>query len=205
MPSLDLTFGGRRRIPLIAAPMFLVSSPEMALAACSQGVMGSFPAHSTRSREVFADWLDQMTRGMQELRDQEIEPAPYGVNLVVHRTNERYPGDLALCIQHEVSVILTSKGAPEDVFRQIHDLRRGRLPRHRLPPPRREGARSRRRRPDRRLQRRRRPLRHPQPGTPCSTDEGGSTVARESGQSSQTEQEQRGIRPRPSSQPWSVV
>jgi len=119
--TLDLTFGGRLRIPLIAAPMFLVSSPEMALAACSRGVMGSFPAHSTRTREVFAGWLDQMTRGMQELRDQGIEPAPYAVNLVVHRTNERYPGDLELCIQHEVSVILTSKGGPEDVFRQIHD------------------------------------------------------------------------------------
>lgn len=67
--TLDLTFGGRLRIPLIAAPMFLVSSPEMALAACSQAVMGSFPTHSTRTRAVFAGWLDQMTRGMQELRD----------------------------------------------------------------------------------------------------------------------------------------
>ncbi len=74
--TLDLTFGGSLRIPLIAAPMFLVSSPEMALAACSRGVMGSFPAHSTRTRAVFAGWLDQMTRGMQELRDQGIEPAP---------------------------------------------------------------------------------------------------------------------------------
>ena len=119
--AFDLTFGGRLRIPLIAAPMFLVSSPEMALAACSRGVMGSFPAHSTRTREVFAGWLDQMSRGMRDLRERGIDPAPYAVNLVVHRTNERYPGDLELCIRHEVSVILTSKGAPEDVFRQIHD------------------------------------------------------------------------------------
>ena len=119
--TIDLSFGGRLRIPLIAAPMFLVSSPEMALAACSRGVMGSFPAHSTRTREVFADWLGQMASGMRALREQGIEPAPYAVNLVVHRTNERYPGDLDLCIQHEAPVILTSKGAPENVFRQLHD------------------------------------------------------------------------------------
>ncbi len=118
--TVDLTFGGRMRIPLIVAPMFLVSSPEMALAACSRGVMGSFPAHSTRTRDVFADWLVQMSEGMSALRERGIEPAPYAVNLVVHRTNQRYEGDLQLCIDHKVSVILTSKGAPEDVFRTIH-------------------------------------------------------------------------------------
>ena len=99
----------------------MAAESQMALAACSRGVMGGFPAHSTRTRAVFAGWLDQMTRSMHELRDQGIEPAPYAVNLVVHGMNERYPGDLELCIQHGVSVILTSKGAPEDVFRQIHD------------------------------------------------------------------------------------
>ena len=119
--TVDLTFGGRMRIPLIVAPMFLVSSPEMALAACSRGIMGSFPAHSTRTRDVFGDWLVQMSEGTTAMRERGLEPAPYAVNLVVHRTNERYEGDLQLCIDHKVSVILTSKGAPEDVFKTIHD------------------------------------------------------------------------------------
>lgn len=115
--SLDLSFGGRLRLPLIVAPMFLISSPEMALAACSRGVMGSFPAHSTRTRDVFSDWLDQMESGLEEMDD----PAPWAVNLVVHPTNKRMEGDLELCIKHRVPVILTSKGAPDDVFGHIHE------------------------------------------------------------------------------------
>ena len=114
---IDFTFGGRLKVPLIVSPMFLVSNPPLALACCSRGVMGSFPAHSTRTREVFSDWLQDMERGLAEMDS----PAPYAVNLVVHPTNERYPGDLDLCIQHKVPVILTSKGAPDDVFNRIHD------------------------------------------------------------------------------------
>ena len=115
--SLDFTFEGRMRIPLIIAPMFLISNPKMALAACSRGVMGSFPAHCTRTREVFAGWLDEMEQGLKELDN----PAPWAVNLVVHPTNERYEGDLELCAAHKVPVILTSKGAPKDAFARIHD------------------------------------------------------------------------------------
>lgn len=115
--ALDLTFGGRLRIPLIVAPMFLISNPALTLAACSRGVMGSFPAHSTRTREGFVDWLNEMERGLDALEN----PAPWAVNLVVHPTNERYEGDLALCIERKVPVILTSKGAPDDVFKRIHD------------------------------------------------------------------------------------
>jgi nitronate monooxygenase len=114
---IDFTFAGRLKIPLIVSPMFLVSNPPLALACCSRGVMGSFPAHSTRTREVFSDWLDDMKRGLAEMDS----PAPFAVNLVVHPTNERYPGDLELCIKHKVPVILTSKGAPDDVFDRIHD------------------------------------------------------------------------------------
>ncbi|MCG8442313.1 MAG: nitronate monooxygenase [Caulobacterales bacterium] len=115
--ALDLTFGGRLRIPAIAAPMFLVSCPKMALAACACGVMGSFPAHSTRTRDMFAAWIDEMARGIADMD----RPAPWAVNLVVHPTNERAEGDLELCVRHRVPVVLTSKGAPDDVFARIHD------------------------------------------------------------------------------------
>jgi len=110
-------------IPVIAAPMFLVSNPAMALACCAEGVMGSFPAHGTRDRETFAAWLVEMREGMKRLRDAPggERVAPWAVNLVVHPSNPRMAGDLALCIEHQVPVILTSKGAPGDVFRQIHD------------------------------------------------------------------------------------
>lgn len=119
--SLDLTFGGTVKAPMIVAPMFLVSSPEMAIAACSRGIIGSFPSHSTRTVEIFEAWLQQVEAGLQALRDQGLNPAPYAVNLVVNETNPRYQGDLALCVKYKVPIILTSKGAPTNAFKQIHD------------------------------------------------------------------------------------
>ncbi|MEM1402918.1 MAG: nitronate monooxygenase [Pseudomonadota bacterium] len=118
---VDIGFGGRLRIPLIVAPMFLVSSPQLTIAACGKGVMGSFPAHSTRTRDDFAKWLEQTEAGLEDLRNIGIEPAPYAVNLVVNETNPRFEGDLELCIENEVEVVLTSKGAPTDVFDRIHE------------------------------------------------------------------------------------
>ena len=115
--DFDPTFGGRLRIPLIIAPMFIVSNPEMAIAACSRGVMGTFPAHSTRTPEILEEWLTTMHRELDKLEN----PAPWGVNLVVHPTNARMETDLELCVKHRVPVILTSKGAPNDVFGKIHE------------------------------------------------------------------------------------
>lgn len=115
--TFDPTFEGRVKLPLIVAPMFLVSNPALTLAAISEGVIGSFPAHATRSREIFKEWLDEMEAGIERLDN----PAPYGVNLVVHPTNERMPGDMDLCEQYKVPIVLTSKGAPKDAFSRIHD------------------------------------------------------------------------------------
>ncbi len=120
MTAIDLTFDGTLRVPVIAAPMFLVSSPAMTIAACGSGVMGSFPAHSTRSRESFGEWLDEIDQGLRAMRASGGRPAPYAVNLVVHSSNARYEGDLALCVEREVAVVLTSKGAPEEAFDEIH-------------------------------------------------------------------------------------
>ncbi|MGL5838330.1 MAG: NAD(P)H-dependent flavin oxidoreductase [Sphingorhabdus sp.] len=109
------------RLPVIAAPMFLVSNPALALACCRSGIVGSFSAHSTRTREGFSEWLADMETGLSDMRAQGLTPAPYAVNLVVHPTNQRAEGDLELCIAHKVPIILTSKGAPGDIFAQIHD------------------------------------------------------------------------------------
>ena len=86
----------RMAIPAIAAPMFLVSNPALTLACCAEGLMGSFPAHGTRSREEFQGWLDEMQEGMKRLEDAGRKIAPWAVNLVVHASNPRYPGDLEL-------------------------------------------------------------------------------------------------------------
>src|SRR5258708_7192052 len=110
----------RMAIPAIAAPMFLVSNPALALACCSEGIMGSFPAHGTRSREEFQAWLDEMQDGMKRLEDSGCKPAPWAVNLVVHPSNPRYPGDLELVEKYQVPVVLTSKGAPGDAIKRIH-------------------------------------------------------------------------------------
>src|SRR5262249_57896355 len=96
-------------IPAIAAPMFLVSNPALALACCGEGIMGSFPAHGTRSREEFQAWLDRMLEGIRRLEDQGRKPAPWGVNLVVHASNPRYPGVLKLVEKYHVPVVLNSK------------------------------------------------------------------------------------------------
>lgn len=110
----------RMAIPLIAAPMFLVSNPALALACCAEGVMGSFPAHGTRSREEFQAWLDEMIDGIRKLEDAGRKPAPWAVNLVVHSSNPRYQGDLELVEKYKVPVVLTSKGAPGDAIKRIH-------------------------------------------------------------------------------------
>jgi nitronate monooxygenase len=107
-------------IPLIAAPMFLVSNPALAIACCSEGIMGSFPAHGTRSREEFQSWLDEMRDGIERLEEAGRKPAPWAVNLVVHPSNPRYPGDLDLVEKYRVPVVLTSKGAPGDAINRIH-------------------------------------------------------------------------------------
>src|SRR5258708_17928930 len=110
----------RLAIPAIAAPMFLVSNPALTLACCSEGIMGSFPAHGTRSREQFQAWLDEMTEGMERLEDAGKRLAPWAVNLVVHASNPRYAGDLELVEKYKVPVVLTSKGAPGEAIKRIH-------------------------------------------------------------------------------------
>lgn len=120
MPRL---FAGQVEIPVIVAPMFLVSGPALVLAACSEGVIGSFPAHATRTREIFEQHLIEVETGLAALRAQRPDAciAPYAVNLVTHETNPRMQGDLDLCVRYRVPIVLTSKSAPRDVVSRVHD------------------------------------------------------------------------------------
>jgi nitronate monooxygenase len=103
--------------------MFLVSSPALVLATCEEGVLGSFPAHSTRTREQFEDWLLEIKNGLESMRAETPgrRIAPFAVNLVTHPSNLRMEGDLTLCIKHRVPIVLTSKGAPTEAVKRIHD------------------------------------------------------------------------------------
>ncbi len=107
---------GRLRLPLVCAPMFLVSGPELVIAACRNGVVGSFPALNRRSSEEFAGWLEEIERALAG----EAAAAPFGVNLIVHRSNRRLEADLRVCVAHRVPLVITSLGAVPDVVREIH-------------------------------------------------------------------------------------
>ena len=109
-------------LPLVAAPMFLISGPELALACCKQGIVGSFPALNQRTSEGFEDWLIQMNEELDAFRgtNPDATTAPYAVNLIVHRTNPRWQADLALCVKHKVPIIITSLGAASQVVEAVH-------------------------------------------------------------------------------------
>ncbi|MEH6563489.1 MAG: nitronate monooxygenase, partial [Marinobacter sp.] len=109
-------------LPLIAAPMFIISGPELALACCREGIVGSFPALNQRTSEGFEEWLIQMNEGHGKLKEEHSEEniAPYAVNLIVHRSNPRWQADLELCVKHQVPIIITSLGAASQVVEAVH-------------------------------------------------------------------------------------
>ncbi len=109
-------------LPVIAAPMFLVSTPELVIATCKQGIVGSFPALNQRTSEGFADWLQQVSTALEAARAENPQSkiAPYAVNLIVNKSNPRLEADLDLCVQYKVPVIITSLGASQDVVDRVH-------------------------------------------------------------------------------------
>jgi nitronate monooxygenase len=111
----------RLSLPVIAAPMFLISGPELVIECCKNGIVGTFPALNQRSTEGFEEWLIQIEK---ELSDWEQETgkkaAPYGVNLIVHGSNPRLEADLKVCMKYKVPLIITSLGAVKDVVNAVH-------------------------------------------------------------------------------------
>lgn len=104
------------------APMFLVSNPELALAACQEGIVGSFPALNQRTSAGLDQWLEKMNTSLDDLRQKNpnAKIAPYAVNLIVNKTNKRLQEDLELCIKHKVPIIITSLGASPEVIQAVH-------------------------------------------------------------------------------------
>lgn len=103
----------RLRLPVIAAPMFIVSHPDLVIAQCLGGIVGSFPALNARPQEALEQWLTQIR--------QAIGDRPFAVNQIVHASNSRLEHDLEVCIRHRVPIIITSLRAPGDVVRHVHE------------------------------------------------------------------------------------
>jgi nitronate monooxygenase len=118
---LPASFEGRLTVPAIAAPMFLVSGPDLVVEACRSGVVGTFPALNQRSSEGYEAWLTEIKARLERAeRESGRAPAPFGVNLIVHRTNTRLQDDLTLTVKHRVPLVITSLGAVSDVVDAVH-------------------------------------------------------------------------------------
>lgn len=113
--------GGRLRLPVVAAPMFLISGPKLVTTCCKNGVVGTFPALNNRTTEGFDQWLTDIEKELTEYENTTgVKPAPYGVNLIVHHSNPRVQADLEICVKHKVPIIITSLGAVADLVDTVH-------------------------------------------------------------------------------------
>lgn len=112
----------RLRLPVVASPMFIVSAPDLVIAQCTSGVIGSFPSLNARPQAVLREWLICITEALAkyDANHPESPAAPYAVNLIVHRSNDRLAEDLATIVEFEVPVVITSLGARTDVNDAIH-------------------------------------------------------------------------------------
>lgn len=108
------------RLPVFAAPMFLVSGPELVIAACRAGIVGSFPAPNVRTVEELDVWLATITTALDEPADSPWPQAPWALNLVTHRTNPRLPHDLALVAKYKPPIVITALGSPAPAIETVH-------------------------------------------------------------------------------------
>lgn len=106
------------RLPAIVAPMFLASGTDLVVETCRAGLIGTFPALNARTTEEFERWLDEVETRLSA----ETMAAPFGVNLIVHKTNTRLEADLDVIIRHRVPLVITSLGAVSDVVKAIHSF-----------------------------------------------------------------------------------
>lgn len=108
-------------LPVIAAPMFLISGPKLVIECCKNGIIGTFPALNQRTTEGFEQWIIEIKTALKEFESETgKKAAPFGVNLIVHQTNPRVQADLAICIKHQVPLIITSLGAVPQLVGAVH-------------------------------------------------------------------------------------
>ncbi|MEV0463929.1 nitronate monooxygenase family protein [Nocardia tengchongensis] len=112
----------RLRLPAVASPMFIVSGPELVIAQSKAGIVGSFPSLNARPQSLFKEWLVRINEELAKHdADNPDQPsAPYAVNLIVHKSNDRLEEDLATVVEHRVPIVITSLGARPDVNEAVH-------------------------------------------------------------------------------------
>jgi nitronate monooxygenase len=110
------------RLPVIAAPMFIISVPELVIAQCKAGIVGAMPALNARPQSLLDEWLAQITEALaaHDQAHPEQPAAPFAINLIVHKSNDRLDADLAVCAKHRVPLVITSLGARAEVNDTVH-------------------------------------------------------------------------------------
>lgn len=108
-------------LPAVAAPMFLISGPQLVIESCKNGIVGTFPALNQRTTDGFEEWVIEIKTALKDFeKETGKKAAPFGVNLIVHPTNPRLEADLKICIKHQVPLIITSLGAVSQLVDAVH-------------------------------------------------------------------------------------
>ena len=120
--SLPAILKDRLTLPLIGSPLFIISNPDLVIAQCKAGIVGSFPALNARPAEVLEEWLQRITSELaaHDAAHPERPSAPFAVNQIVHKSNDRLQHDLDLCVKYKVPIIITSLGAREELNQAVH-------------------------------------------------------------------------------------
>jgi nitronate monooxygenase len=120
--ALPQLLEGRLRIPVIGAPMFIVSGPELVIAQCKAGIVGSFPALNARPQAALGEWLSRIKRELADFAaaNPGMPVAPFAVNQICHLSNDRLMADMETCVRHEVPIIITSLRPPAEIVEAVH-------------------------------------------------------------------------------------
>ena len=110
------------RLPVIGAPLFIVSNPNLVIAQCKAGIVGSFPSLNARPQSQLDEWLHEITEALAEhdRNHPDAPSAPFAVNQIVHRSNDRFEADMATCAKWKVPIVITSLGAREELNHAVH-------------------------------------------------------------------------------------
>ena len=121
--ALPESLTGKLRLPLIGAPMFIVSNPKLVAAQCKAGIVGSFPALNARPQELLVDWIREIKGeiGAHAEANPDDPVAPFAVNQIAHPSNKRLFADMEVCVAEQVPVIITSLNPPRDIVKAVHD------------------------------------------------------------------------------------
>ncbi|RTL69985.1 MAG: nitronate monooxygenase [Hyphomicrobiales bacterium] len=120
--SLPSILQGRLSIPVIGSPLFIVSVPELVIAQCKAGIVGSFPALNARPKELLEEWIVQIKTELEAYQkaNPDKKVAPFAVNQIVHASNDRLEHDVAMCVKHKVPIMITSLRPPAEVVSAAH-------------------------------------------------------------------------------------